>query len=96
MQNRIVEWDPAKERINLRKHGVSFEDAASVFDDTLAIGLQDDRHSHYEERMLIIGYSVEERLLLVAYTEHVADIVRIISARRANSHERRLYEEASR
>jgi uncharacterized DUF497 family protein len=93
MENRIVEFDPAKERINLRKHGVSFDEAITVFADAHAVVVYDDAHAESEDRFRIIGYSHYDRMLLVAYTDRVANRFRLISARRANRTERRLYEE---
>ena len=86
------EWDPAKARKNLPKHGVSFEEASSVFYDPLAVTGADPGHSEGEERMVTFGMSSLGRLLVVAHTER-GDAIRIISARVATQHERRIYEE---
>jgi uncharacterized protein len=86
------EWDEAKSAENLRKHGVSFEEAETVFADPLSKTLPDPTHSAGEERFLKIGYSRLGRLLVVSYTER-ADKTRVISARKATLTERRLYEE---
>jgi len=86
------EWDSAKEKKNLRKHGVSFKEASSVFYDTLAVTGVDPDHSEGEERMVTFGVSSADRLLVVAHTER-NDAIRIISARVATSHERKIYEE---
>ena len=86
------EWDPAKAAENLAKHGVSFEEAATVFRDTLSATGADPDHSVGEERFIIFGLSTSGRLLVVAHTEH-GDIIRIISARLATSGERKIYEE---
>lgn len=86
------EWDPAKAAENLAKHGVSFEEAATVFRDTLSVTGQDPDHSVAEERFVIFGFSASDRLLVVAHTER-GDTIRIISARPATSGERKLYEE---
>lgn len=94
MRTAQVEWDDAKAERNLRKHGVSFREGASVFDDEAAVIIDDDFHSETEQRFRIVGYSLQDRILLVAYTHRVSDIFRIISARRATARERRLYEEA--
>lgn len=89
------EWDEAKAQANLAKHGVSFEEAQSVFDDDNA-GIKDDPdHSLGEHREIIVGHSVAGRLLLVSFTER-AENVRIISARAASPRERRFYEEENR
>jgi hypothetical protein len=89
----IYDWDHAKAAVNLRKHGVCFEEAASVFGDPLAYTFADPDHSVGEARWLTFGYSARQRLLVVAHVEHEQGI-RIISARQATSHERRIYEEA--
>lgn len=87
------EWDAAKARSNKRKHGVAFDEAASVFADPLARIFDDEEHSDEEHRELIVGYSARNRLLIVSFTERAADLVRIISARKATKHEQRDYEE---
>jgi uncharacterized DUF497 family protein len=84
------EWDDAKAAANLRKHGDSFEEAAEVFDDPGAFGDYDAEHSEEESRFFIIGLS-SRRLLYVVYTERKGDIVHIISARRANKLESKIY-----
>jgi uncharacterized protein len=86
------EWDSAKAARNLRKHGVSFEEAVSVFYDPLAATGADPDHSEYEERSVTFGISSAGRLLVVSHTERGAAI-RIISARAAIQSERRIYEE---
>jgi len=86
------EWDPAKAAENLAKHGVSFEEAATVFRDTLSATGQDPDHSIDEERCVIFGVSASGRLLVVAHTER-GDTIRIISARPATPGERKIYEE---
>jgi uncharacterized DUF497 family protein len=86
------EWDDDKARINLRKHGVSFEEAASVFADWLQITRPDPLHSTDEERFVTIGTSTRNRLLVVSHTDR-ADDVRIISARLASRLEKEIYEE---
>ena len=75
---------------NARKHGVSFEEAATVFSDSLALVIEDERHP---ENARIIGESLAARILLVVFIERDRDVVRLISARRATRHERRRYEE---
>ncbi len=86
-----VIWDDEKARLNLEKHGVSFPEASVVFDDPLADVRLDREHSDEEERLKIIGFSSQSRLLLVVYTERGED-QRLISARRATAHERKQYE----
>jgi uncharacterized DUF497 family protein len=89
-----VEWDPIKARKNQRKHGVAFEEATTVFSDPLSSTIPDPLHSDIEERFIIIGQSIERRLLVVVHTDR-GDTIRIISARVANTHERKTYEETS-
>jgi len=84
--------DPAKARENLRKHGVSFEEATTVFANSLARIFDDPDHSIGEQREIIIGHSTRERLLLISFTER-GEFTRIISARRPDAKERRDYEE---
>lgn len=86
------EWDPRKAAENLRKHGVSFHEAATIFDDPLAITYPDPDHSEGESRWLSFGISVEGRLLVVAHAE-AGDTIRIVSARRTARGERKIYEE---
>jgi uncharacterized DUF497 family protein len=86
------EWDAQKAETNRTKHGVSFEEAATVFGDPLAAIFDDETHSADEQREIIIGHSDQNRLLLVSFTER-AERIRIISARRATKRERRDYEE---
>jgi uncharacterized DUF497 family protein len=86
------EWNSAKAVANLRKHGVSFDEAASVFFDPLSATGTDPDHSRDEERYVTFGRSSSGRLLVVAHTEH-GGAVRIITARRATRAERELYEE---
>ena len=86
-------WDPAKARANRRKHGVSFEEAASVFIiDPLARIHDDPDHSEGEVREIIVGFSAAGRLLLVSFTQR-GETVRIVSARAADPWERRRHEE---
>ncbi len=85
------EWDSEKDRENIKKHGVSFQEATTVFGDPLAATIPDPDHSHGEERYVTVGLSTSNRLVVVSHTEQ-GDNFRIISAREANSHERRTYE----
>jgi uncharacterized protein len=85
------EWDPRKAAANLTKHGVSFEEAATVFGDPLGRILTDPRHSMDEERFVLPGFSGRQRLLAVMFVER-HEPVRIISSRRATRGERRYYE----
>ena len=88
-------WDPHKARANLKKHGVSFEEAATVFGDPLGYIVPDPRHSHEEERSVLLGRSVRSRVIAVMFTER-GDSIRLISARPATRRERRDYEEGFR
>jgi uncharacterized DUF497 family protein len=85
------EWDPAKAASNLLKHGVSFEEAVTVFADPLALNMSDPSHSVEEERLLLLGMSTKHQLLVVAYAER-RQRTRIISARKATRQERHDYE----
>ena len=86
------EWNPDKANLNLKKHGVSFIEASTVFNDPLSVTFPDPDHSYGEERYVIIGLSIASRILVVPHTDRV-DRVRIISAREANRNERRFYED---
>lgn len=87
-----IGWDPRKARSNVRKHGVSFEEAATAVSDPLATTGADPDHSVTEDRYITFGVSARGRLLVVAHTEEY-ETIRIISARRASKGERKLYEE---
>ena len=86
------EWDLAKAADNVIKHGVSFEEAATVFRDPLSATGPDPDHSLHEERFVTFGASTRNRLLAIAHTER-GDTIRIISARPATPRERKIYEE---
>ena len=86
------EWEEKNAAANLRKHVVSFEEAASAFGDPLSLTIPDSEHSGDEERWILLGMTERHRLVVVAHTE-VADTVRLISARLATPAERRDYEE---
>jgi len=88
-----VAWDPDKATSNLRKHGVSFEEAASVFESPLFITVLDDEHSTGEERYITIGTSRGGRILMIAHAERMGRI-RIISARQATRREEQFYAES--
>lgn len=91
------DWDPNKAAVNHRKHGISFELAATVFIDRLAVTIHDMEHSEQEERWLTLGQSENGQLLVVAHTYQEtsaeAAVIRIISARTATPNERRTYEQ---
>jgi uncharacterized protein len=84
------EWDTKKAAANLRKHGVSFDEAESAFDDPLGAYYPDSLHS---ERFILIGYSEQRRLLYVVHAEVNPDAIRIITARKATKHEKAHYED---
>ena len=86
------EWDSRKAASNLAKHGISFEEGATVFGDPLGRIVDDPRHSSEEARLVLLGSSREERLLAVMFVDR-GETIRIISARRATRRERRDYEE---
>jgi uncharacterized DUF497 family protein len=85
------EWDAVKARRNLAKHGVSFQEAATVFGDPLAMTYYDPDHSDDEDRYLTFGTSTSQRLLIVSHTDR-GENIRIISARAASGKERKAYE----
>ena len=85
-------WDTKKATRNAAKHGIEFGEAVTAFADPVAIVVQDSAH---HDRLVLIGQSSKERLLLVVYAEFDEDVVRIISARRPTAHERRRYEEGT-
>lgn len=85
------EWDDDKARNNEQKHGITFNEASTVFDDPLAVIFDDAEHSDEEPREIIVGYSNHSRLLIVSFTQR-EPAVRIISARRATPREREKHE----
>jgi len=85
------EWDPEKAKKNLRKHGVSFEEAVTVFYDPLSATFDDPDHSVGESRYITIGLSSRDRLIVVAHTER-GENLRIINARPATARERKKHE----
>lgn len=88
------EWDKEKAASNLKKHDVSFEEAETVFGDSLARIFQDEEHSLKERRDGIVRRSRQNRLLIISFTERENDTIRIISARETTPKERRKYENA--
>ena len=90
----ILEWDNEKAESNLKKHGVSFEEAATAFADSLSITVDDPTHLEGELRYLLIGVTTAQRTVVVAHTER-GDNIRIISARPATRKEVRDYEQGS-
>jgi uncharacterized protein len=85
------QWDPIKAASNVEKHGISFEDAVTVFGDPLAVTISDPDHSVDEFRLLTTGLSRSQMLLVISHTER-ANEIRLISARLATRQERRSYE----
>ncbi len=86
------EWDVAKATFNQKKHGVSFEEAQSVFYDELAVQFFDENNAESEDRFLILGFSDESRFLIVCHCERdQGSVIRIISARKATKTERKYY-----
>ena len=90
------EWDPQKAESNLKKHGVSFEEAVTVFKDTLALIFDDTEHSQAEHREIIIGTSALNRIVLICFIERVQEAIRIFSARSATKNEIKDYEKNAR
>ena len=86
------EWDRQKAVGNLRKHGVSFDEAITVFYDALAATFDDPDHSRGERLLITVGYSAKERLLVVCHTE-LRSSIRLVSAREATAHEKKRHEE---
>ena len=88
------EWDPQKDQINRRKHGVSFEEASTVFQDANALVIDDPEHSEEEERFIILGFSLRANLLVVCHCYRASEsVIRIISARKATKNETKQYHE---
>ena len=88
------EWDARKAKANLAEHGVSFDEALTIFADPLGRFQDDDRHSISEHRLVLLGRSSADRLLAVMFTERGPECIRLISARKATRSERRQYEES--
>jgi uncharacterized DUF497 family protein len=87
-----IEWDPAKDKANQKKHDISFEEAKSVFFDENALEFYDFYHSHEEERFLMLGLSYTLRILLICHChKEDKEIIRIISARKATKSEQKEY-----
>ena len=87
-----LDWDAKKASSNVRKHGVSFPEAGTVFGDPMALTFDDPDHSIGERRFLTFGVTRTDKFLIVCHTE-VAGVTRIISAREMNKQERKIYEE---
>ena len=92
--NLDFEWDERKAAVNRRKHGVSFEEARTVFVDEAALQIPDPQHSEDEDRFIMLGMSIRLRVLVVCHCYRESDeVIRIISARKADREERHQYEE---
>ena len=93
----LLEWDANKASENLRKHKVSFEEAKTIFNDPLLVTFPDEEHSQHEERLISIGVSTKNKLLLVVHLEREETagylLIRLISCRRATRLEQKTYEE---
>lgn len=88
----IFEWNEEKSNSNNRKHGITFEEAKTIFNDPFAVTIPDPDHSISEERYIEIGISINNRLLVVWYAER-DNCIRIIGGRKATNNERKAYEE---
>jgi len=93
MDDLKFEWDFDKSVSNIRKHGVSFDEAKTVFTDEYARLIGDPDHSQDEDRFLLLGTSIESNLLVVCHCVREADSIRLISARKAGKQERKVYED---
>lgn len=88
----LFEWDTDKAKKNIKVHGVSFDEASTVFKDNLSLTIYDPLHSEEEDRLILIGNSCKNRLLVIVHMER-GDKIRIITARKATKKERKQYEE---
>ena len=93
MTIRYFEWDRVKSKSNIQKHGISFQEAETVFYDEHAITADDVEHSQVEDRFIVVGKSKKQRILLVCYCSRNNDTIRIISARKATKTEINDYKE---
>jgi len=91
----VFEWDDEKAAVNVEKHGVTFEEASTAFGDLLSLTVDDPLHSENEDRYVLLGMSQAGRLLVVVHVDR-DERIRLISARRANKHERRTYDRQAR
>jgi uncharacterized protein len=93
MSDIRFEWDPAKDSSNQKKHGISFGEAQTVFSDQYARLIADPDHSDEEDRFILLGTSIDSKLLVVCHCVKTDESIRIISARKAEKPERKIYEE---
>jgi len=91
----LFEWDKVKARTNLEKHGITFDEASTAFEDPLSLTIPDPLHSENENRFVLIGYAYRGSLIVVVHTER-GDSVRIISARHATRKEKKRHENNAR
>lgn len=87
----FFEWDKKKAQSNKKKHGITFEEASTVFSDILSVTIPDTGHSVGEDRFVTIGLSANNQLIVVVHADR-DDIIRVISARKATGYERKQYE----
>ena len=92
MEHLTFEWDAKKNASNARKHGVSFDEAKTIFTDQFARLIADPDNSGEEDRFILLGKSIHSRLLVVCHCVRLNDSIRIISARKADKLEREIYE----
>ena len=92
MSYLTFEWDEKKNASNMKKHGVTFDEAKTVFTDQFARLISDPDHSDDEDRFILLGTSIHSRLLVVCHCIRMSDSIRIISARKADKQERDIYE----
>ena len=93
MSSLNFEWDPKKNKENVRGHGITFEEAKTIFTDQYARLIADPDHSEEEDRFILLGTSISSRLLVVCHCIRLNETIRLISARKADKRERRLYED---
>ena len=91
MNDLKFDWDKSKSALNKKKHGVSFEEAQTVFYDEEAVEFDDPDHSQDEDRFIILGMSLKLRVLVISHCARNGDVIRIISARKATRHEANHY-----
>lgn len=92
MDNIFFEWNANKNASNIKKHGVSFDEAKTVFSDEYARLISDPDHSDDEDRFILLGTSIDSKLLVVCHCIREVESIRIISARKADRQERKVYE----
>ena len=91
INGRLFDWDTDKNIANIQKHGVSFKMAATAFLDPMSVTFDDERHSQYEDRFILIGKNKHDDLLTVCHCYRFGNVTRIISARTANQIEKNIY-----